>query len=616
MTVIKRDGTHQDFDESKIVRAIKNANSKVSDKIDDEKIHKVVTSAITFIKSLKKDEVNVEEIHKAVEDALMKNNCFSVARQYIGYRQTRDAKRFKTLPIVGVMESKLFVKKNTAVHQNANLDEFSFGGKKGEMDSAFLKEHALNYYITPKYAKNHINNKVYIHDLDSYILGMHNCTSRETRFITDEGIKAFYEFKDGEKTNVLCKDGVFRGATVRYYGKKPLYDITFKRNNKEIIKRCTRDHRWILHDDTVTTNISVGDKIVNGEFNEISIEDIKSKRDAEMFAFGFIIGDGCDHGNYLTVRLCNGKNKYKSVFEKAGYHIRGVAKNGDVSYIKKSTISKQSFLSNKMWELLPLRDKQFLFTGYFAADGFQKSQISIATSDERCLSLIRDISALAGFHIKNEKTIIHSTNYKENATLYSVIFFSYKSPKNLWTVASIEKCKNKEYEAWCIEEPVTHSFVLEGGIVTGNCVSVPMDELLSSKVYTRQTMIRPAGSINTAFQLVAVYFQLQSLQQFGGVAATHLDWTLVPYVRKSFMKHFKDGLKYVEDKSDKEVEEIVKTIKGDKNREIIDISINDKEYKAYKKAWKYALDMTIKETNQAAEGMLHNLNSLQSRSGM
>ena len=60
MTVVKRDGTHQDFDESKIVRAIKNANSKVSDKIDGEKIHKVVTSAITFIKSLKKDEVNVE----------------------------------------------------------------------------------------------------------------------------------------------------------------------------------------------------------------------------------------------------------------------------------------------------------------------------------------------------------------------------------------------------------------------------------------------------------------------------------------------------------------------------------------------------------------------------
>ena len=50
-------------------------------------------------------------------------------------------------------------------------------------------------------------------------------------------------------------------------------------------------------------------------------------------------------------------------------------------------------------------------------------------------------------------------------------------------------------------------------------------------------------------------------------------------------------------------------------KNIEDISIEDEAYKKYKKAWKYALDMTIKETNQAAEGMLHNLNSLQSRSG-
>lgn len=62
---------------------------------------------------------------------------------------------------------------------------------------------------------------------------------------------------------------------------------------------------------------------------------------------------------------------------------------------------------------------------------------------------------------------------------------------------------------------------------------------------TRQTDVRPAQSINTAFQLVAVIFQLQSLQQFGGVSATHIDWTMVPYVRKSFRKHWNDGLKYM-----------------------------------------------------------------------
>lgn len=97
-----------------------------------------------------------------------------------------------------------------------------------------------------------------------------------------------------------------------------------------------------------------------------------------------------------------------------------------------------------------------------------------------------------------------------------------------------------------------------------NCLSLPLDDMLANDIDVRQTGIRPAGCISTAMQLVAVYFQIQSLQQFGGVAATHLDWTMVPYVRKSFFKHFKDGLKYVEGLSDKEIEEFIKDLKGEK----------------------------------------------------
>lgn len=86
-----------------------------------------------------------------------------------------------------------------------------------------------------------------------------------------------------------------------------------------------------------------------------------------------------------------------------------------------------------------------------------------------------------------------------------------------------------------------------------NCLSIPFDMLLEKGFNTRQVDIRPANSVSTAMQLVAVIFQIQSLQQFGGVAATHLDWTMVPYVRKSFWKHFKDGLKYIEGMSDEEI---------------------------------------------------------------
>ena len=146
-----------------------------------------------------------------------------------------------------------------------------------------------------------------------------------------------------------------------------------------------------------------------------------------------------------------------------------------------------------------------------------------------------------------------------------------------------------------------------------NCLSIPFDDLLANGFNTRQADVRPAQSVSTAFQLVAVIFQLQSLQQFGGVSATHLDWTMVPYVRKSFRKHFKDGIFYIEntiednkEKSDK----IIDTFPKD-----TEMSIDSPEYKIFKKAYNYALDKTIQEVQQSVEGMYHNLNTLQSRSG-
>lgn len=137
-----------------------------------------------------------------------------------------------------------------------------------------------------------------------------------------------------------------------------------------------------------------------------------------------------------------------------------------------------------------------------------------------------------------------------------------------------------------------------------NCLSIPFDKLLKNGFNTRQTDIRPAQSVGTAFQLVAVIFQLQSLQQFGGVSATHLDWTMVPYVRKSFNKHYIDGIKYI----------LGNDATGWETHR--DTPIDAKEYKRYSgKVYQYAFDMTEREIYQSVEAMYHNLNTLQSRSG-
>lgn len=149
-----------------------------------------------------------------------------------------------------------------------------------------------------------------------------------------------------------------------------------------------------------------------------------------------------------------------------------------------------------------------------------------------------------------------------------------------------------------------------------NCLSIPFDKLLANGFNTRQTDVRPAQSVGTAFQLVAVIFQLQSLQQFGGVSATHLDWTMVPYVRKSFTKHLGDGMAYIEKKSEYKVKRFQKWIENNPDYPDGTIHFDDEDFKSiHPDAWEYAMDMTEKEIYQAVEGMYHNLNTLQSRSG-
>jgi len=162
-----------------------------------------------------------------------------------------------------------------------------------------------------------------------------------------------------------------------------------------------------------------------------------------------------------------------------------------------------------------------------------------------------------------------------------------------------------------------------------NCLSSPIDDLLGNGFYTKQTDVRPANSLNTAFQLVAVIFQLQSLQQFGGVSATHIDWTMVRYFRKSFMKHYINAyikrsnvfmnLDVISLYSDDN--NLGTTVKEFKEKFFTETGLTEEDFTLDNKdkldgeLYQSALYDTLTELSQAVEGMYHNLNTLQSRSG-
>lgn len=81
-----------------------------------------------------------------------------------------------------------------------------------------------------------------------------------------------------------------------------------------------------------------------------------------------------------------------------------------------------------------------------------------------------------------------------------------------------------------------------------------------------------------------------------GVSASHLDWTMVPYVRMSFTKHLKDGLKYIENFSDYKIHQFEQQLNNPDHV----ITFEDHNFKtSHDAAWHYAMDMTEKETYQA-----------------
>lgn len=178
MTIKKRDGRIVDFDETKIVNAIKKASDATSEKkLTDEGIARVMQLIQNSLKDKESDTkpIKVKEIHTMVENALMGAEFYDVARSYIEFRSNRDRERLGDTSEISFYRKKLDAKQND--RQNANVDEESFGGRNNEAAASLNKEIALNYYISPKFAKNHRDNISYEHDLSEWCVGEHNCLS-------------------------------------------------------------------------------------------------------------------------------------------------------------------------------------------------------------------------------------------------------------------------------------------------------------------------------------------------------------------------------------------------------------------------------------------------------
>ena len=171
--VIKRNGNEETFDKNKIINAICAAFNDVDNEISD--FAKAKSSDIANYISRMEDNTSVEEIQDIVEDRLMACYRKDVARAYITYRNERTKARNEKSNLQQKITEKILA--SNVQNQNANVDEHSFGGRTGEASSVVTKQLALDYLLSPMARKNHIDNIIYTHDLDSYYVGSHNCLS-------------------------------------------------------------------------------------------------------------------------------------------------------------------------------------------------------------------------------------------------------------------------------------------------------------------------------------------------------------------------------------------------------------------------------------------------------
>ena len=174
MTVEKRDGRIVNFDDTKITKAVMKAAKAAKAEVTEDVLQKIKKYVIAKVSKLD-EPIKINDIQDAVEEALMKYNLFEVEKTYHDYRKERDKKRFIQFNVIKAMEAKYACSHNE--RQNANIDEFSAGGRIGEAQSTYSTEFALEYMMNEKFAKNHRSFEGYIHDADKYKVGMHNCLS-------------------------------------------------------------------------------------------------------------------------------------------------------------------------------------------------------------------------------------------------------------------------------------------------------------------------------------------------------------------------------------------------------------------------------------------------------
>ena len=322
------------------------------------------------------------------------------------------------------------------------------------------------------------------------------CFQADTKVITRDGIKSISSLCD-KPVDIINGNGDWETVTFRNYGKQRLMKLTLTANEKERIIYTTPEHEWIVRNrkNKIQTkdlkNWMYLDKILP-KVNEELIPSI------DGIVHGFCYGDGCMTGHHRQYQYrCFFYNKsdlgISKYFEHLGNIKKSIAGNGK----EYDSICFSSYRNLKKVPDMNIETDEYLLgflAGYFVADGNESSGgLSLYSAKKEDILKIRDIFVHLGIatfnigtsNIKAGKRGCLTVKNDTNAYTLRIVknnvpqsfFITAKGSKNKSSydgrlrhkVVSVEYTDRYE-DVYCCQTS-THSFALDGYILTGNCFS-------------------------------------------------------------------------------------------------------------------------------------------------
>ena len=184
MKVIKRDGRQVDYDRNKIFVAVQKANEGVDskDRISEDKILNIVAS----IEARDNGMMQVEDIQDIIEEKLMAEKKFTLAKNYIKYRYTRELVRKANTTDDSIM-SLIKNSNKDVMEENSNKNAIIASTQRDLIAGEVSKDLTKRVLLPEKISKAHELGIIHFHDADYFLQSIFNCCLINISDMLDNG---------------------------------------------------------------------------------------------------------------------------------------------------------------------------------------------------------------------------------------------------------------------------------------------------------------------------------------------------------------------------------------------------------------------------------------------